>query len=72
MQARRESLLGRLAAIDAPAPLLHADLAALYREEVTSLAAPPHSSRYTAVQRLQKPCAAAVTLGVGSATGDAV
>jgi site-specific DNA recombinase len=39
LQARKESLLAQLAAADAPVPLLHPNLAVLYREKVTSLAA---------------------------------
>jgi site-specific DNA recombinase len=39
LQARKESLLARLAAADAAVPLLHPNLAVLYREKVTSLAA---------------------------------
>jgi site-specific DNA recombinase len=36
LQARKESLVAQLAAADAPVPLLHPNLAALYREKVTS------------------------------------
>ena len=39
LQVRKESLVAQLSAADAPAPLLHPNLAALYREKVTSLAA---------------------------------
>ena len=39
LQTRKESLLAQLAAADAPVPLLHPNLAALYREKVTFLAA---------------------------------
>ena len=38
LQARKESLLARLATADAPVPLLHSNLAALYREKVSTLA----------------------------------
>ena len=37
LQARKESLLARLATADAPVPLLHPNLAALYREKVATL-----------------------------------
>jgi site-specific DNA recombinase len=36
--ARREELKARLAAADAPPPLLHPEMAELYRQEVTTLA----------------------------------
>jgi len=39
LQARKEFLVAQLSAADAPVPLLHPNLAALYREKVTSLAA---------------------------------
>ena len=39
LQARKESLLAQLAAADAPIPLLHPNLAILYREKVISVAA---------------------------------
>jgi site-specific DNA recombinase len=38
LQVRKESLLARLATADAPVPLLHSNLAALYREKVSTLA----------------------------------
>ena len=38
LQARKESLLAQLATADAPVPLLHPNLAALYREKVATLA----------------------------------
>jgi len=38
LQARKESLLAQLATADAPVPLLHPDLAGLYREKVATLA----------------------------------
>src|SRR6266850_3072556 len=38
LQARKESLLAQLAAADAPVPLLHPNLAVLYREKVATLA----------------------------------
>jgi site-specific DNA recombinase len=38
LQARKESLVAQLAAADAPPPLLHPNLAALYREKVATLA----------------------------------
>jgi site-specific DNA recombinase len=38
LQARKESLLAQLATADAPVALLHPNLAALYREKVTTLA----------------------------------
>jgi site-specific DNA recombinase len=36
--ARREELKARLAAADAPPPLLHAEMAGLYSQKVTALA----------------------------------
>ena len=39
LQARKESLLAQLAGADAPVPLLHSNLAVLYREKITALAA---------------------------------
>ena len=36
--ARREELKAKLAAADAPPPLLHPEMAELYREKVTTLA----------------------------------
>jgi site-specific DNA recombinase len=39
LQARKESLLAQLDTADAPVPLLHPNLAALYREKVATLAA---------------------------------
>jgi plasmid stabilization system protein ParE len=38
LQTRKESLLAKLATADAPVPLLHPNLAALYREKVATLA----------------------------------
>ena len=38
LQARKESLLAQLATADAPVPLLHPNLAGLYREKVATLA----------------------------------
>ena len=38
LQARKESLIAQLATADAPVPLLHPNLAALYREKVATLA----------------------------------
>ena len=38
VQARKESLLAQLATADAPVPLLHPNLASLYREKVATLA----------------------------------
>ena len=45
LQERKESLLAQLATADAPVPLLHPNLAALYREKVTDARVRPPESR---------------------------
>src|SRR3954466_12705640 len=43
--ARREALRARVAAADAPPPLLHPEMAGLYRQKVTALARAPKTPR---------------------------
>jgi len=43
--AKREELKATLAAADAPPPLLHPEMAGLYRQKVTALASGPGASR---------------------------
>jgi hypothetical protein len=59
VQARKESLVAQLAAADAPPPLLHATLAALYREKVARWRR--RSRTQTAVLRPLRPCAVSWT-----------
>ena len=55
LQARKESLLAQLSTADAPVPLLHPNLAALYREKVATLASALQNvdSRSEAVEALR-------------------
>ncbi len=68
LQVRKESLVAQLAAADAPIPLLHPNLAALYRDKVTSLAAAlQHSdSRSEAAETLRGLVDAIVLVPAGS------